>query len=63
MSHANLKEGIKTGYEGTIKAIEQYDQQKMKPARRFTARTSVVDLLASPQTRRAARLRGNAAGK
>jgi len=56
-SHANLKEGIKTGYEGTLKAIEQYERQKIKPARLQKVRTPVIDLLASPKEQRAARWR------
>lgn len=56
-SHANLREGIKTGYEGALKAIEEYEQQKTKPARLKKARTPVIDLQASKKTRRGARWR------
>lgn len=56
-SHANLREGIKTGYEGTLKAIEEYERRKIKPARRKKEQEPVIDLLASPKARRAARWR------
>ena len=56
-SHANLKEGIKTGYEGTLKAIEQYEKRKAKPAKMQKERTPVIDLLAAETPRRGARWR------
>ncbi|HBI47572.1 MAG TPA: hypothetical protein DDX93_02455 [Smithella sp.] len=54
-SHANLKEGIKTGCEGTIKALEEYETSEKEEGRSLTARKPVIDLLAPPKAMRAAR--------
>ncbi len=55
-NHANLREGIKTGYEGTIKAIEEYETKKKK-ADRSGIREPVIDLLTPPRTGRSLRWR------
>jgi predicted acylesterase/phospholipase RssA len=54
-SHANLKEGIKVGYEGTLKAIEEYESHVQKEKQKKIARSPVLDLLASPIQKRATR--------
>ncbi len=54
-NHSNLKEGIKTGYEGTMKAIEEYGNRKKKEGRSHTAGNRVVDLLKPPKAMRAGR--------
>jgi hypothetical protein len=54
-SHANLKEGIKTGCEGTIKALEEYETSEKEEGRSLTARKPMIDLLAPPKAMRAAR--------
>lgn len=54
-SHANLKEGIKTGYEGTIKAIEEYGRKTRTVKRGKKAAGPVIDLLEQPNTMRAGR--------
>jgi len=54
-SHANLREGIKTGYEGTIKAIEEYETRTKKEGRNRAVREPVIDLLTPPQEKRAMR--------
>lgn len=54
-SHANLKEGIKTGYDGTMKAIEEYERREEPQRRGKKLFEPVIDLLARPNTMRAAR--------
>ena len=54
-NHANLREGIKTGYAGTIKAIEEYEQKKKLQKDEKKLLEPVIDLLEQPKTMRAAR--------
>jgi hypothetical protein len=54
-SHANLKEGIKVGYEGTLKAIEEYESHVQKERQKKIARSPVLDLQASNMQKRATR--------
>jgi hypothetical protein len=54
-SHANLREGIKTGYAGTIKAIEAYQRQAATAGAKKAVRAPVLDLLAPPKLKRGSR--------
>ncbi|KQC11556.1 MAG: hypothetical protein APR62_09580 [Smithella sp. SDB] len=54
-NHSNLKEGIKTGYEGTIKAIEEYEARKKTLGLSRDGSKSVINLLTPPKSMRAAR--------
>lgn len=54
-NHSNLREGIKTGYEGTIKAIEEYELKKKKEKYIREKKEPVTDLLTPPKAMRASR--------
>ncbi|MGD0278945.1 MAG: patatin-like phospholipase family protein [Smithella sp.] len=54
-NHSNLKEGIRTGYEGTIKAIEEYEAKKKQEVRSRVKRKPVIDLLTPPKAMRGTR--------
>ncbi|MEN6374804.1 MAG: patatin-like phospholipase family protein [Smithella sp.] len=54
-NHANLKEGIKTGFEGTVKAIEEYRQKTKLRIRAKKLPDPVIDLLEQPVARRSGR--------
>jgi len=54
-NHSNLKEGINTGYEGTLKAIEEYEINMKKEARGGGKKEPIINLQAPPKTMQAKR--------
>jgi hypothetical protein len=54
--HANLREGIKTGYNGTMRATEEYDTRKKK-ADHSEIKEPGIDLLTPPRHGRSLRWR------
>ena len=54
-NHSNLKEGIETGYKGTIKAIEEYEKKQKIETRSSAKRERVINLLTPHKAMRAER--------